>query len=211
MKQSLLLLAACFAFAGTPLFPQTSASDAVAAELQRREAEERQQRLTATLQSIQESQDLLLKRQQALQDRVLALERENERLKEENARLSANAVSHDELKKFVDVLKEVDQKRQQDRELVLEKFKELASLKIAAAPEPRTAPRSAAQLSEEVAIHKVSKDERLLDIIEAYNRAYKERGLGTITLADVKRENPKLNPDRIRKGQEIRIPIPAKK
>ena len=57
--------------------------------------------------------------------------------------------------------------------------------------------------------HKVETGEFLSMIIVAYNRAYKEEGLGTVTQSQVLKANPGLNPNRLLVGQKIKIPLPG--
>jgi LysM repeat protein len=57
--------------------------------------------------------------------------------------------------------------------------------------------------------HKVQTGEFLGTIIIAYNRAYKDEGLGIVTQSQVLKANPGLNPNRLLIGQKIKIPLPG--
>jgi hypothetical protein len=57
----------------------------------------------------------------------------------------------------------------------------------------------------------VKDGQRLSDIVKEYNGALKEQGRPSITIEQVKRSNPKMNPNKILVGQEILLPVPDKK
>jgi hypothetical protein len=109
-------------------------------------------------------------------------------------------------------LKELDANRLQDRAIVQKALADLGKLiqkvaqQKAAAVEP--APRVVAR-DFKFNTHKVETGEFLSNIIVAYNRAYKEEGLGTVTQSQVLKANPGLNPNRLLVGQKIKIPLPG--
>ena len=57
----------------------------------------------------------------------------------------------------------------------------------------------------------MQKGDTLSGIISAYNAELKKAGKPSITLEQVKKANPKMNPDRVPVGREILIPVPQGK
>jgi TolA-binding protein len=150
-----------------------------------------------------------------------------EALKEANQRAKLNNedfVTREALKKVLDQVAEVDQKREADRKVVLEQLEKLGK---ALSQPPMRGPRESsgtrkekdpgtnndtAEVLEGKFIPRIVEEgEYFSGILEAYNEFLKKEGRPPIKTADVKRANPGLNPDRIRKGQEILLPLPDKK
>jgi hypothetical protein len=135
----------------------------------------------------------------------------------------ADAVTHDDLKKIVEQIVAVDKKRAEDRDVILEQFEKLA--KAVASPGTKTRPRKDNSLSsggdkeeEKPAVlegnfleHKVKDGEIFSVILQQFNVALKDEGRPTVTTADVKKANPKLDLNRLRVGQTILLPVPDKK
>lgn len=150
-------------------------------------------------------------------------------IKEANQKSSLkmeDAVTREELKKVIDRLAEVDEKRESDRKVVLEQLEKLGKglqqPSMAARDNGRRPPRESSNgrgQKEEPAEpitgkfypHKVAENETFGEIIQAYNEALKEKGLKPIKTADVRKANPGFDPNRIRVGQEILLPVPEKK
>ena len=144
-----------------------------------------------------------------LKTQVKSLTDENQKL---NRRLAGKFATAEEMEAMRAALKELDANRLQDRAIVQKALADLGKLiqKVAqqkAAPvEP--APRVVAR-DFKFNTHKVETGEFLSNIIVAYNRAYKEEGLGTVTQSQVLKANPGLNPNRLLVGQKIKIPLPG--
>jgi TolA-binding protein len=144
-----------------------------------------------------------------LKTQVNNLRDENREL---NRLLDGNFAKADEVKALQVALKEMDANRLKDRAIVQKALGALGKLiqKVAqqkAAPvEP--APRVVAK-NFKFNTHKVETGEFLGTIIIAYNRAYKEEDLGTVTQSQVLKANPGLNPNRLLVGQKIKIPLPG--
>ena len=144
-----------------------------------------------------------------LKTQVKTLTDENQKL---NRRLAGKFATAEEMEAMRAALKELDANRLQDRAIVQKALADLGKLiqKVAqqkAAPvEP--APRVVAR-DFKFNTHKVETGEFLSNIIVAYNRAYKEEGLGTVTQSQVLKANPGLNPNRLLVGQKIKIPLPG--
>ena len=152
----------------------------------------------------QEQSDKLKKKIKFLTDENLKL----------NRRLAGNFATADEVKALQIALKEMDANRLKDRAIFQKALGDLGKLiqkvaqQKAAAPPLDPAPRAVAK-NFKFNTHKVEIGEFLGTIIIAYNRAYKEEGLGTVTQSQVLKANPGLNPNRLLVGQKIKIPLPG--
>lgn len=231
------LLALIFAFfSASPNFAQDANQAAQLA--QQREAEERYNRLVSRLENMEEAYQVLTRR-------ITALSQADAELRQETAsRLTAldnkirtgqsAAATRDDLKTLTDKLKEVDEKREADKKLILEKLKDLATT-VANTPAPtqvivRPPERSATKVDHAPTpqdtkdtepappqnpngywTYKVQKGDTLLAIMQAYNAQLREEKKPTLTLGQIKQANPTVNPDALRVNQEILIPIPGDK
>ena len=144
-----------------------------------------------------------------LKTQVKTLTDENQKL---NRRLAGKFATAEDMEAMRAALKELDANRLQDRAIVQKALADLGKLiqkvaqQKAATVEP--APRVVAR-DFKFNTHKVETGEFLSNIIVAYNRAYKEEGLGTVTQSQVLKANPGLNPNRLLVGQKIKIPLPG--
>jgi LysM domain len=186
-----------------PCLGQDAAAQQAAAIADRQAAEERYTRLNAAVEGLVEAQAVL-------QRRVRDLSAELRAAREENANLQARYVTHDDIKRLVEKIREVDEKRASDRNLILEELQKLLKAPAAPAPAPapqgNTAPPAAtAKDLEKGYEHTVEKGQTLLLIIQAY----REKGV-KVTLQQVMDANPGLNPKRLRMGQKVFIPDPSK-
>lgn len=206
MKRVLCVFLGACALAQTGYRVAAQESSLAAAAAERHDAEERYRRLTATLEELQATLD-------AQRTRIDELAAALRNVREENARAAGNAVTREELREWVDKLREVDQKREADRKLILEEIAKLAKAPVQPAREkrsevasPKPPARSVAQpAKDELGYeHEVKERETLSEILAAYR---KQKGL-KVTLKQVLDANPKLNPDRLRPGQKIFIPAP---
>ena len=152
----------------------------------------------------QEQSDKLKKKIKLLTDENLKL----------NRRLAGNFATTDEVKALQIALKEMDANRLKDRSIFQKALGDLGKLiqkvaqQKAAAPSVDPTPRTVTQ-NFKFNTHKVQTGEFLGTIIIAYNRAYKEEGLGIVTQTQVLKANPGLNPNRLLIGQKIKIPLPG--
>ncbi len=134
--------------------------------------------------------------------------------------------TREDLKKIVESIREVDQKREADRKLILEEFEKLGKTLSQPAERPeRTASGRKTREKEPPAEREkeqapiegtfipfpVKEGQRLSDIIKEYNGALKDQGRPPVTLEQVKRANPKMNINKIYTGQVIQLPVPEKK
>src|SRR5262249_19221612 len=115
MRRVFVLLSLCAACWPLSLRADDRAAEA-AARAQREEAEERYKLLNAKLESITETQELLLKKQDKLQQRINALATEIDDVKRSQARAGANYATQEQLKEIVEKVREIDKKRIEDNE-----------------------------------------------------------------------------------------------
>ncbi|MBI2948480.1 MAG: LysM peptidoglycan-binding domain-containing protein [Verrucomicrobia bacterium] len=190
-------------------FGQSSAAEAA---LERKANEERFARLNATVMNLTETENVLRSRIQELEQQVASLRREISRLKDDSSHATTRLVTIEQFNALVEKLKEVDRKREEDNRLIVNS---LNSIKDIARP-PATVPSHPKPTTERAEVgetvdYKVQKGDLLFKIIAAYNEEFAKQGRGRINEEQVKEVNPDLNPNRIREGQVIRIPLPKKK
>lgn len=137
--------------------------------------------------------------------------------------------TRDDLKKIVDNIRDVDQKREADRKLILEEVEKLGKTLSQPVDRPertgngrknrdrdkdkdREPDKDAAPIEGTFLPYKVKDGQRLSDILKEYNGALKSQGLAPVTIEQVRRANPKIkNINNIFTGQEILLPVPEKK
>jgi LysM repeat protein len=129
--------------------------------------------------------------------------------------------TREDLKKIMDNVRDVDQRRESDKKVILEEFEKLG--RTLSQPNDRSTSRKSQKEKERepekepapiegtFLPYKVKDGQRLSDIVKEYNGALKEQGRPSITIEQVKRANPKMNPNKILVGQEILLPVPDKK
>jgi nucleoid-associated protein YgaU len=141
-----------------------------------------------------------------------AMEREIAELREKvNTPVVNDSASTEDLKKLAVQLRELDQKRQDDKELILGKIEELGKIAAAAPPHVRhtsAAPKEPTEEESPAASqthleHVVKDGENLTAIVKAFH----DKGV-KVTLAQVLKANPGLNEKKLFVGKVIIIPIP---
>jgi hypothetical protein len=132
----------------------------------------------------------------------------------------------------------IENSRQSDNKLVKEQFQELRKIldkqpvyvpPVNPIPSPRdrdrdhekptkpdtntTSTTEPASFTGDYYPYTIKSGDRLMQIISAYNLQLKEKGANKapITLDMVKKANPKINPNNLPVGKEIKIPIPPDK
>ena len=115
----------------------------------------------------------------------------------------------------------MDQRRESDKKLILEEFQKLgrtlsqpaehSSSRKPQKEKEKESEKEPAPIEGTFLPYKVKDGQRLADIVKEYNGALKEKNLPSITIEQVKRANPRMNPNRIMVGQEILLPVPDKK
>jgi hypothetical protein len=226
-----VLLAGAWLVAGTTAFGQDAA--AIAA---RQEAAERDRLFSSQLDELRQT----VIRQQRDINRLANENSDLQRqIKESERRFResmGNAITQRQLEDVVKQLKEVDDKRVADNKLIVEQIKKVAEIAAKAppvivTPQPPPATNHAEQKPDRTTkpkdsepdegpalvnpdgyyTYKIKSGDRLLGIIAAYNDALKDKNKGKITLDQVKKANPKVNPNNLPVGREILIPIPPDK
>ncbi|MFM2082302.1 MAG: hypothetical protein RL380_993 [Verrucomicrobiota bacterium] len=156
------------------------------------------------------------------QKKINLLETELRAVREEQNKPRPDAVSREELRDLVGKVREMDEKRAADKELILKEISKLASAPVVmpttnVKPHPKPKPVADETLTDtkpappaanyEGFEHTVKSGETLLAIIKAYN---KEQGLKN-TLASVLKHplNAKVK-ERVLVGQKVFIPASAK-
>lgn len=237
------LLAAFFGFfAVFPVFSQDANQAALLAE--RREAEERYTRLANSLEDLRDAYAAQTRRIQQLAQENAELRQElNRQVAAVDTRVRNNlaaAATREDLKTLTEKLKEVDEKREADKKLILKAMKDLEHV-VANTPAPQpqviikevpvpsqgsrsnrpdiAPPADGKSASTTPALdnpngywkYSVQKGDTFLAIMQAYNAKLKEEGKPTLTLDQLKAANPTVNPNALRVNQEIMIPIPGAK
>jgi chromosome segregation ATPase len=171
--------------------------------------DERVQRLTATVEALENG--LLNQKRQ-----IAALTEEIQRLREEAVRASSRPAgpSFDELQKLADKVAEVDRKRGADNERVLAALEELKRLPppaaAARAPRPREKedkPAAPALHADQAVEYTVERGQSLSQIVASFNAEARKQGYRTLTVDDVMRFNNIADPRRLREGQKLQLPL----
>jgi TolA-binding protein len=194
-----------------------------------REAEERERRMSALVESLQQANSVQQRRINELNNDIAALRRQFVELENRFKNSQLGAVTQTDLRKAYDKMAEIEKNRQADNNLVKEQFVELKKLMekpivVPAAPinpTPRDTkpPKDNVQEPEqpdftgEYFTYKIKNGDRLMQVIAAFNSEIKSQGKNkaSITLDMVKKANPKLNPNNLPVGREIKIPVPPDK
>ena len=132
-----------------------------------------------------------------LQKRLADALKEMQELRLQMAKPQGNYAGADDLKALADSLKEVDRKREADRELILSEIKK-ASKAVAAAPVPSAQPSAPAASGFK---YTVQSGDTLSAIVAAYRREKVD-----VTVEDVLKANPGLKANSMKVGQTIVIP-----
>jgi len=171
----------------------------------------------------------------AYQKRITELSRRIEKLQEDvrethdrSTLKMGDLATREELKKIIDRIAEVDEKRESDRKLILDEIEKLGrtlSMPPSSGSRSGTKNNGNNREKERESIketkpeiiegkfidYKVKADETFGVIVENYNAYLKSQDVPTIRWADVTKVNPNLVPDKIKQGQVIKLPVPEKK
>lgn len=171
------------------------------------EYEERYKRLNAVVEELLASQATLQKRIAGLSDEIRALREEqgrnvNQYVRPEDLRKG--------LEKLAEKVREIDQKREDDRKLILEEIRKLASAPVPEPPARKPKPEKEPDPTPAPAGPQKGYEYQVKsgDTVAAIVTAYQQSGV-KVTLSQVLKANPGLNPNRLKVGQKIFIPDPA--
>lgn len=216
MKKCLLVGILVAAWLGTPI--HLPAQDAFTAAA-RQETEARLKRVEAELEDVRAAN---LRHVQKID--IL----ENALRKTVNELAASKFATVDDIAKLAEAVRELDRKREADKQLVVQKFEEIRKI-IATTPMPSSPPpprndgvgkssKGPVKMTsadpdpasdQKGVFHSVEKSQTLLEIIKAYNDDLKSKGKpGRITLQQVLDANKGLDPSRMRVGQKVFIPLP---
>jgi LysM repeat protein len=154
----------------------------------------------------------VLAAQAAQEKRIEALERQISNLGSQANQAGASGfASQDDLKKLAEQVQEIDKKRQEDNERVL---KELEHLEKALGESPSAHPASPDTSPPPLKTRSTGKQNgydytiRSGDTISAIAKAYRDQGV-KVTVDQILKTNPGLDPKNMKVGQKIFIPTPA--
>jgi LysM repeat protein len=168
--------------------------------------EERLNKLSAQVQDLVEMQSAQSKQIEALFKELKNLQQE------QSGKPVANYASQDDLKELAAKLREVDRKRQEDNEHILEVLKKLGK-NIGGSVKPTVAlpPPKPADAGGTTALATPDKgfdyEVKSGDTLSAIIAAYREQNI-KITLKQVLNANPGLDEKKLKVGQKIFIPAP---
>jgi nucleoid-associated protein YgaU len=163
----------------------------------------------------------LLEAQAQQGKRIDALQKEIGELREKvNTPVVNDSASREDLKRLATQVQEIDQKRQDDRDLILKEIEKLGKAaaiapvtptrRLRTTPEPTTSGgdnTTPTPSGPENGHYYVIKDgDRLSDIV----KAYRAQGV-KVTTTQILKANPGLDPNKIISGKKIFIPDPAAK
>jgi hypothetical protein len=204
MKRILLLLVPALALAMQ--FPLGGAlgqdsGDRAAAIAAQQDFEERYRRL---LSDIEDLKDGLAAQQKRLAEAI----RDMERMHEETSRGNARYATRDDLNGLADKIREVDRKREEDQKLVLREIEKLGKVRIAAVEVP---PESMKPLENGKGFeYRVKSGENFGVIVKKFNEKLKAEGAkGQITVDQLAKANPNVDPKKLKVGQKLFVPEPA--
>lgn len=167
------------------------------------EVHERIQRLNGLVEDLLASQAALQKRVATLNDELHAVREENLRAGD---KLGDRFASRDELRRLAEAVRELDRKREDDKRLILEEIKKLAQTPVVpptrepSRPAPKDTPPAGPAKGYTYTI-------KPGDTLSAIAQAYARSGV-KVTVDDITKANPNLNPNRLLPGQEVFIPDP---
>jgi TolA-binding protein len=185
--------------------PRAFAADSVPAEY-----EERVKRLNGLVEDLMESQSAMQKRVAGLTDELHAVRESSAKVGD---KLGDRFATREEVRKLAESVRELDRKREEDKQLILSEIKKLAQTPVVVPP--RDTPKSAPPPKEkEPADDGPAKGYKYIikknDTLSAIVKAYRQSGV-KVSTDDILRANPDLKPTNMREGREIFIPDPALK
>jgi LysM repeat protein len=158
------------------------------------------------LSNIEELKDSLA----AQQKRMGELVKEVQRLDEDTTHAHAKYATREDLNSLVDKIREVDRKREEDQKLVLKEVEKLAKLRAAPVlvepPQESIKPAESGKGFE----YRVKSGDNFGVIVKKFNDKIKaEGGRGQVTVDQLAKANPGVNPSKLKVGQKIFVPEPT--
>jgi LysM repeat protein len=165
-------------------------------------------KLSGQIQDLMDAQALQAKRISALEKSVSDLS------DKVNTPQVSDSASREDLRQLAQQVQEIDKKRQADRDLILKEIEKLG--RIGSAPSHKssapdtTATASAADSTPATPKKGYEYEVRSGDTIAAIAKAYADQGV-KVTIGDILKANPKVDPKKLFVGQKIFIPDPTAK
>lgn len=145
-----------------------------------------------------------------LQKRLADVLKELQDVREQASKPAGNFASAEDVKQLAEKVREVDRKRAEDRELILEEIKKLGKAMAAGATRP---PRASDESRGGSAPGSPEKGYEYViasgDTLSSVVAAYREKGV-KVTVDQVVKANPGLKPESLKVGQKVFIPAPGK-
>jgi len=154
----------------------------------------------------------LIAAQREQKQRITALARELESVREQSARPSANYAAAEDLKHLAEAVKEVDRKRLEDYDKIHTELLKLGKSLSTPAPAPKKVappattdgpPSEKGGPPQKGFEYTIEPNDTLSVIVQAY----REKNI-KVTIDQILKANPGLNPNRLKVGQKIFIPAP---
>ena len=194
--------------------PAAGQASSLLADAARQELDDRIRRQSAEIEDLKAMLNSLTESLGTLNKQVVAQNEAMKKFAEAYKIALVDYARKDDLTGVTRSIKAVEDNREEDKKLFLNKFEELRKLildnppKVIQVNTGGGASRSGTREEPRGVEHKVEPGETLSAIITAYTNELKKRGSkASITLDLLKQANPTLNPDRIYVGQKIFIPI----
>lgn len=177
-------------------------------------------RLAGEVADLREANVALQRRMAQLESKTEALENA---LREANERAVANfgtVATREDLTKMGEMMRDLDQKREADRKLILDQLEKLSlglnlSTEVSRSGkkgESKSASAAPAKPFEgNVLKYRVQSGDMLEKVLRTFNQQLKEDGRPRVTFEQVLAANPGLNPNNLLAGKEILLPVPDKK
>jgi len=218
-----------FLFCAAAVNPFAQDAATIAAQ---RESAEFERRMVSRMEELVQANNVQQRRINELREELATLRRQFVEQENRFKNSQMGAVTREDLQKVYGKMGEMEKARGSDKDVVLEQMRKLREIASQPAqpiiitqrvdnPRPprdrenvRETPRDPEPVDEftgEYYPYKIQKGDTLLGIIQAYNAQLKQEGKGSVTLEQVKKANPKLNPNSMVVGREIKIPAPSSK
>lgn len=187
--------------------PPPQSQSIVAAFLAEREANEiRFKRLNSQVEDLIAANAALQKRISELENEIVQLHERQQRAKNESTRFASNA----DIEKLAKAIKDLEHSRESDRKLILDELERLQKLPKTVPP-PKEASNKSTNGSSSAKEKEMKGYEYVVqrgDTLSVIVSEFNKQGV-KVTIDQVIKANPKLNPDRIPVGRKIFIPDPS--
>ena len=147
-----------------------------------------------------------------LQKRLADVMKELQDVREQAAKPAGNYAGTEDLKQLAEKVREVDRKRAEDRELILDEIKKLGKTMSSGAGRPPKKQDDPPKGNTENPTGPEKGYEYVIksgDTISTVVAAYREQGV-KVSVDQVLKANPTLKPESLKVGQKVFIPAPAK-